>query len=540
MRRYFRFAFICVTLVATPISSANGDPDYSKFESMEIPALDRRVRFRPADWDAEVRIKLLMNISDGRTSGAGGFEMWGTARASFVGATVAFSQEITGMSIHVPEEEDIRLDDTPLFRSKYVATFDGKVLSTDFMASEKLKMFSESDDGKLLDQLREESTSEAGVRAQVMANFGYLGRELGPGDAMAPAVTDKQFGTFLKGCGIRVGVPNFRALGEAYGAVIGRVVWKPEGGACKLEFDATKAVDAVSGRPVYLSMRMNFREDSEVHTYTGSSVYKYRDSGVVSPSVAESSPQPSMDACKKAAKNVSGISYPELSKASREQGQVLLRIRVGENGGVESVALVNSSGYPRLDEWAVAGAHSWRFDPLACADLSLLLPVDFHLPPEGNEEGARQAIAQRAEPSNSAQVDTQKSETSYLVGMDVGKGLSKIRAFLDLHVLEQATRETLNGDMKELGEAESVIARQQLSDRIQAGDSRASDADVKKYSYAVGMNLGSGLLKIKSELDLGIVFEAIGTVLAGRPTKFSEREARGIRERVTKRLKDKK
>ncbi|NUP97389.1 MAG: energy transducer TonB, partial [Planctomycetaceae bacterium] len=55
--------------------------------------------------------------------------------------------------------------------------------------------------------------------------------------------------------------------------------------------------------------------------------------------------------------------YPPLSRRRGEQGTVTLRISVDDHGVVAHVELVESSGFRRLDEAAIAGVRAWRFEP---------------------------------------------------------------------------------------------------------------------------------------------------------------------------------
>lgn len=55
--------------------------------------------------------------------------------------------------------------------------------------------------------------------------------------------------------------------------------------------------------------------------------------------------------------------YPPLSRRRGEEGTVTLRISVDDHGGVAHIEIVESSGFRRLDEAAVAGVRSWRFEP---------------------------------------------------------------------------------------------------------------------------------------------------------------------------------
>ena len=55
--------------------------------------------------------------------------------------------------------------------------------------------------------------------------------------------------------------------------------------------------------------------------------------------------------------------YPHASSLLGEQGVVVVRMTIGADGLVRAVALLQSSGYPRLDEAALAAIGKWRFTP---------------------------------------------------------------------------------------------------------------------------------------------------------------------------------
>lgn len=55
--------------------------------------------------------------------------------------------------------------------------------------------------------------------------------------------------------------------------------------------------------------------------------------------------------------------YPPLSRRFREEGKVMLRVRVSAEGQPLAVALAQSSGHPRLDEAARKTVLGWRFVP---------------------------------------------------------------------------------------------------------------------------------------------------------------------------------
>ena len=55
--------------------------------------------------------------------------------------------------------------------------------------------------------------------------------------------------------------------------------------------------------------------------------------------------------------------YPRMSRRLGEQGTVVLHVYIGTDGRAEKAEIRSSSGYPRLDEAALAGIQSWRFVP---------------------------------------------------------------------------------------------------------------------------------------------------------------------------------
>lgn len=75
--------------------------------------------------------------------------------------------------------------------------------------------------------------------------------------------------------------------------------------------------------------------------------------------------------------------YPSLSRRSGEQGRVLLRVLVSENGLAESVQLDSSSGYEKLDRAAIEAVKKWSFIPAKRSNQPVsayvLVPVKFSL-----------------------------------------------------------------------------------------------------------------------------------------------------------------
>jgi protein TonB len=75
--------------------------------------------------------------------------------------------------------------------------------------------------------------------------------------------------------------------------------------------------------------------------------------------------------------------YPSLSRRMREEGKVLLQVRVSTAGLPEQIQVTHGSGYPRLDEAAVNTVQRWRFVPARHGDetisASVIVPIVFRL-----------------------------------------------------------------------------------------------------------------------------------------------------------------
>ena len=76
-------------------------------------------------------------------------------------------------------------------------------------------------------------------------------------------------------------------------------------------------------------------------------------------------------------------SYPVVSKRLKEQGRVILRVRVNPGGAADEVQVRTSSGYARLDESARETVAHWKFVPARRGDRTVtewvLIPISFKL-----------------------------------------------------------------------------------------------------------------------------------------------------------------
>lgn len=72
--------------------------------------------------------------------------------------------------------------------------------------------------------------------------------------------------------------------------------------------------------------------------------------------------------------------YPSASRRAGEEGTVLLDIVVGANGVPTEINVERSSGFPALDESAVAAVRKWRFTVNSDSNYARVhLPVTFKL-----------------------------------------------------------------------------------------------------------------------------------------------------------------
>lgn len=75
--------------------------------------------------------------------------------------------------------------------------------------------------------------------------------------------------------------------------------------------------------------------------------------------------------------------YPSMSQRLKEQGEVLLRVKVNSEGKPLEVRLQQSSGYTRLDKAAQKAVNQWRFVPAKRQGKAVMawvvVPIEFSL-----------------------------------------------------------------------------------------------------------------------------------------------------------------
>ncbi len=60
---------------------------------------------------------------------------------------------------------------------------------------------------------------------------------------------------------------------------------------------------------------------------------------------------------------LSAPSYPPLSRRLGEEGKLMLRVELDEGGHISVAQVINSSGFKRLDDAALAAVKTWRCNP---------------------------------------------------------------------------------------------------------------------------------------------------------------------------------
>lgn len=75
--------------------------------------------------------------------------------------------------------------------------------------------------------------------------------------------------------------------------------------------------------------------------------------------------------------------YPPTAIRQRHEGTTTLEVTVGQNGSVDEVSILSSSGFRELDIAAIAAAKSWKFTPAMsnghATSTKLSVPINFTL-----------------------------------------------------------------------------------------------------------------------------------------------------------------
>jgi FKBP-type peptidyl-prolyl cis-trans isomerase FkpA len=109
-----------------------------------------------------------------------------------------------------------------------------------------------------------------------------------------------------------------------------------------------------------------------------------------------------------------------------------------------------------------------------------------------------------------------KAEYSYMVGMDVGRGLGSIKDEVDINVVIQALQATLKGEKTTLTEPEALAVRQEFMQKLQAKQAAKSKEDAEKNQkegddFLAKNKAKKGVKVTDSGLQYEVIKEGSGT-----------------------------
>jgi FKBP-type peptidyl-prolyl cis-trans isomerase FkpA len=160
-------------------------------------------------------------------------------------------------------------------------------------------------------------------------------------------------------------------------------------------------------------------------------------------------------------------------------------------------------------------------------------------PPASKPVPARQAAA----PITAASLVTARQKASYVVGFDISQMVMPVAADIDLNAFEQGMSSVLAGKPPLMTRERAAEINQALMKRIAArrGQSKETPPPVSKVDvgHLVAMDLGASLASIKDEIDMPLVYRALGALLAGQQPVLDEATRNGVRAEFTTSVKQK-
>jgi FKBP-type peptidyl-prolyl cis-trans isomerase FkpA len=161
-------------------------------------------------------------------------------------------------------------------------------------------------------------------------------------------------------------------------------------------------------------------------------------------------------------------------------------------------------------------------------------------PPASKPVPARQAAAA---PITAASLVTARQKASYVVGFDISQMVMPVAADIDLNAFEQGMSSVLAGKPPLMTRERAAEINQALMKRIAArrGQSKETPPPVSKVDvgHLVAMDLGASLASIKDEIDMPLVYRALGALLAGQQPVLDEATRNAVRAEFTTSVKQK-
>lgn len=363
--------------------------DASHYLNDELVPIETPFRFVPGDWRAKLTIFTEVNETKGSTTSHSTTTTESNISASIVSDIVTYTQEITRVARDSKEFGTYDISEPNLDVITYVSKIDGTLIHGEFNHS-----------SRLLDRLDDEAPKTARIyRDMVMKGvrkgelnyfikdtFGYLDTSIELGASMGQLTTPIDVPGIWNMCKTTARGWDVKVVGATADTVIGGFSWRDSSKRnCEVSATYVKIVDRLSGKPLFQKFEISAEKGDKRASALATSEYVYspsQDSSASSPTQlpAMLPTGPSLERCSAAPRRAQQVAYPEESLANREEGTVVLRVVPSKSGRVQFVALEESSGFPRLDEWAASDAHAWIFDAEACAGIPMLIPVEYKLP----------------------------------------------------------------------------------------------------------------------------------------------------------------
>ena len=162
---------------------------------------------------------------------------------------------------------------------------------------------------------------------------------------------------------------------------------------------------------------------------------------------------------------------------------------------------------------------------------------------------AAQGAAGQKQQAEKKVLGNEREKISYMIGMDVGRSLAPVAPDIDMPALERSVRNAFDGGKPLLSEAEAKATGGSLMQRIAARKGENAPGtppgasppavDKGKVGLLVGADVGRSLVPIKSEIDLPVLFQGLGTVLANGQPLLADAEADALRKAFSERMQAK-
>ena len=151
----------------------------------------------------------------------------------------------------------------------------------------------------------------------------------------------------------------------------------------------------------------------------------------------------------------------------------------------------------------------------------------------------------RQDAGGPAALSTEREQTSYLIGMDVGKSLANIGPDLDFAAFQRAIANTLAGGEPLISEAEGQQLGTVLMQRVAARSGKQLPGlapgalppavDKGKVGLMLGQNVGRSLAPMADQVDVAVLVRAARTVIEGGTPLLSTDQASQVRATLEQR-----